>query len=89
MATISFSQSELTVRENEGVVKVELVRSGDTSSEVVVLIGSHPYSGSAAGLINACMTRNDCTLGDFNPYVASFSLSLHPTMLQLYLQFCT
>ena len=53
MATISFSQSELTVRENEGVVKVELVRSGDTSSEVVVLIGSHPYSGSAAGLINA------------------------------------
>ena len=46
------------VRENEGVVKVELVRSGDTSSEVVVLIGNHPYYGSAAGLINACMMYN-------------------------------
>ena len=49
MATISFSQSEFTVIENEQIVRVELVRSGDISTEAVVLIGSDPYKGNAAG----------------------------------------
>ena len=49
VARISFSQSEFMVVENEEVVKVELVRSGDTSSEVIVLIANQPYQGSAAG----------------------------------------
>ena len=49
VARISFSQSEFMVVENEEVVRVELVRSGDTSSEVVVLIANQPYQGSAAG----------------------------------------
>ena len=37
--------------ENEGVATVELVRSGDTSREVVVLLGSHPYRGTATGML--------------------------------------
>ena len=49
VARISFSQSEFMVMENEEVVKVELVRSGDTSGEVIVLISNQPYQGSAAG----------------------------------------
>ena len=49
MATISFSEATYTVIENEEDVTVELVRSGDVSKEVVVLIGSHPYRGTAAG----------------------------------------
>ena len=52
MATISFSQSSFVVAENAKVVTIELVRSGDTSSEVVILIGSHPYKGSATGMCN-------------------------------------
>ena len=50
MATISFSQSSFKVVENEAVIVVDLVRSGDTTSEVVVLIGSHHHQGSATGL---------------------------------------
>ena len=50
MAIISFSQSSFDVVENETVIVVDLVRSGDTTSEVVVLIGSHPHQGSAIGL---------------------------------------
>ena len=50
MATISFSQSSFDVVENEAIIVIDLVRSGDTTSEVVVLIGSHPYQGSAIGL---------------------------------------
>ena len=50
VARISFSQSEFMVKENEEVIRVELVRSGDTSMEVIVLIASHPYEGSAAGI---------------------------------------
>ena len=49
MATISFSQSEFTVLENEEFARVKLVRSGDISREAVVLIGSDPYKGDAAG----------------------------------------
>ena len=49
VATISFSQSEFTVLENEEFSRVELVRSGDISREAVVLIGSDPYKGDAAG----------------------------------------
>ena len=49
MAAISFSQSEFMVIENEEFVKVDLVRSGDLMSEVVVLIGTDPYRGSATG----------------------------------------
>ena len=52
MATISFSQSSFDVVENEAVIVIGLVRSGDTKSEVVVLIGSHPYQGSAIGLFS-------------------------------------
>ena len=50
MAIISFSQSSFDVVENETVIVIDLVRSGDTTSEVVVLIGSHPHQGSATGL---------------------------------------
>ena len=49
VAAISFSQSEFVVIENEEFVKVDLVRSGDLMSEVVVLIGTDPYRGSATG----------------------------------------
>ena len=49
VAAISFSQSEFMVIENEEFVKVDLVRSGDLMSEVVVLIGTDPYRGSATG----------------------------------------
>ena len=50
MATVSFSQSEFVVIENEEFVEVELVRSGDISSEVTLLIGNNPYRGSATGI---------------------------------------
>ena len=50
VATVSFSQSEFVVIENEESVKVELVRSGDISSEVTLLIGNDPYRGSATGI---------------------------------------
>ena len=59
MATVSFSQSEFVVIENEELVEVELVRSGDISSEVTLLIGNDPYRGSATGTYNhhcACFT---------------------------------
>ena len=49
VATISFSKSNYKVIENEGVVKINLLRSGNTSTEAVVLIGTHPYRGSATG----------------------------------------
>ena len=49
VATVSFSQSKFNVMENEEVVTIQLVRSGDTSIEAVVLIGTHPYKGSATG----------------------------------------
>ena len=47
------------VAENAKVVTIDLVRSGDTSSEVVVLIGNHPYDGSATGMI---MLGGNCTM---------------------------
>ena len=50
VATISFSQSSFDVVENEAVIVIDLVRSGDTTSEVVVLIGNLPHQGSATGL---------------------------------------
>ena len=50
MAIISFSQSSFDVVENEAVVVIDLVRSGDTTSEVVVLIGNIPHQGSATGV---------------------------------------
>ena len=50
MAIISFSQPSFDVVENEAVIVIDLVRSGDTKSEVVVLIGSHLHQGSAIGL---------------------------------------
>ena len=50
MATISFSQSSFKVVENEAVIVIDLVRSGNTTSEVVVLIGSHTHQGSAVGV---------------------------------------
>ena len=49
VATISFSQSKFTALENEEFARVELVRTGDISREAVVLIGSDPYKGDAAG----------------------------------------
>ena len=49
VAAISFLQSEFMVIENEEFVKVDLVRSGDLMSKVVVLIGTDPYRGSATG----------------------------------------
>ena len=49
MATISFSRLEYTVIENEELVRVELVRSGDVFREAVILIGTNPYKGSAMG----------------------------------------
>ena len=49
VARVSFSQSKFNVMENEKVITIELVRSGDTSTEAVVLIGTHPYKGSATG----------------------------------------
>ena len=57
VATISFSQSEFMVIENEEFVKVDLVRSGDLMSEVVVLIGTDPYRGSATGNKILCFTH--------------------------------
>ena len=50
MARVSFSQSSFKVVENEAAIVIDLVRSGDTTSEVVVLIGSHPHQGTAIGL---------------------------------------
>ena len=72
VATVSFSQSTFIVAENAKVVTIDLVRSGDTSSEVVVLIGSHPYKGSATGMCNRIimLNRNIC-----NNSSASFSNS--------------
>ena len=49
VATISFSQLEYTVIENDEFVMVEIVRSGDVFREAVVLIGTNPYKGSAMG----------------------------------------
>ena len=52
MATVSFSQSKFSVMENEKAITIKLVRSGDTSTEAVVLIGTHSYKGSATGQWN-------------------------------------
>lgn len=41
------------VMENETILRVDIVRSGDTSSEAVVLIASQPYQGSAAGILTS------------------------------------
>ena len=60
MATISFSQSSFDVVENEAVIVIGLVRSGDTTSEVVVLIGSHPYQGSAIGVFGFLHVNCTC-----------------------------
>ena len=49
VARVSFSQSKFNVMENGKAITIELVRSGDTSTEAVVLIGTHPYKGSATG----------------------------------------
>ena len=71
MAIISFSQSSFDVVENETVIVVDLVRSGDTTSEVVVLIGSHPHQGSATvvqSLTCKCRVDVKLTLKMFIPY---------------------
>ena len=62
VATVSFSQSTFMVKENAKVVTIDLVRSGDTSSEVVVLIGSHSYKGSATGMCNYNAWWKLCTM---------------------------
>ena len=49
VATISFSKSTYKVAENEEAAVIEIVRSGNIETEVVVLIGSHTYQGSATG----------------------------------------
>ena len=50
MTGISFSRSDYMVMENETVLRVEIIRSGNTSSEDVVLIANQPYRGSATGI---------------------------------------
>ena len=49
MATVSFSQESYDVGENENTVNVSVVRSGDTESQIVVLIASDPIESSATG----------------------------------------
>ena len=52
VATVSFSQEEYTVREGEQRVTVSIVRSRNTTSNVVIMIASRPSEGSATGTYN-------------------------------------
>ena len=49
MPAISFSQATYSVEENEQILVVSIVRSGDTESFVIVLVANHPYEGTATG----------------------------------------
>ena len=49
MAVVSFSQETYIVRENENALNVSVVRSGNTESDVVVLVANRPNEGSATG----------------------------------------
>ena len=75
MATISFSQLEYAAIENDDYARVELVRSGDVSSEVVVLIGSNPYKGSAMGNEFCCHVMI-CTYVFMYSEIIEYSLQL-------------
>ena len=51
VTTVSFSQEAYSIGENEQILTVSVVRSGDTESFVVVLVASHPDEGTATGML--------------------------------------
>ena len=60
VATVSFSQSEFVIFENETVGNIQITRSGDTLAEVFVLISSQPNQGSAAGKCSVILLVQEC-----------------------------